>query len=98
MNKKSNCTNCDACDTIETINGKISSIADKRLYNIRYELGREVDYPLYTLLKFYKELLESNCNNCEDGSGFTPCVFGSNALEKEVTLQNIVERVRMLIN
>lgn len=69
MKKKSTGYSCNDCDVIDALNNKICSIADKRLYNIRYELNREVDYGLYHLLSFYKEMLEGICEEeCFDPS------------------------------
>lgn len=60
------CAICESCEaTIAAINNKIAAIADNRLYNIRYELGRIVDYPMFTLLAFYKKVLKDICTDSD---------------------------------
>ncbi len=68
MNVNTECTTCEACeDTLGGLNSKLISIADKSLYNTRYGMNSEVDYALFKLLVFYKEVLESICDddNCD---------------------------------
>lgn len=60
------CTTCEACEEIlGRLNAKLIAIGDTRLYNIRFELGRKVDYDLYKLLLFYKKVLTDICNEDE---------------------------------
>lgn len=68
MSLSSNCTTCDSCeDILRGINAKLTSIADNLLYNTRYELNREVDRDLFTLLVFYKQVAEDLCNDEDCG-------------------------------
>lgn len=72
---KVDCTTCETCeDTLSGLNSKLISIVDKRLYNIRYELNRKVDYALFSLLMFYKGVLTDICND-QDCDCYTvlPC-------------------------
>jgi len=63
---KKDCTTCESCqDTLEGLNSKLISIVDKRLYNVRYELNRNVDYPLARLLSFYKVVLSDICDGAD---------------------------------
>lgn len=60
--RQSPCGPCDSCeDTLAGLNAKVISIADNRLYNTRFELGRKVDYPLFTLFRFYRGILKDIC-------------------------------------
>ena len=57
------CGTCDSCeDTIAALDGKIIGVADSRLYNIRYELTRKVDYGMFALYSFYKRVLGDICS------------------------------------
>ncbi len=64
------CSTCASCkDVLSELDTKLISIADKSLYNARYELNREVDYDLYKLIMFYKKVgtdicNDNNCNFC----------------------------------
>jgi len=84
MSTKTACLNCDPCLSVSAINKSLISIADKRLYNTRYELNRFVDYDLFRLLVFYKDAAKAICegttNDCYD----------------PVTDQDIIERTRIL--
>jgi hypothetical protein len=80
------CGPCDSCeDTLAGLNAKVISIADSRLYNIRYELGRPVDYPLFTLFRFYREVLKDICNEAD-------CDCYGTDVEKA----KIIERIKIL--
>lgn len=60
------CQTCESCeDTINAINNALIRIVDKRLYNIRYELNREVDYGLFKLLTFYKQVVQDICDEVD---------------------------------
>ena len=67
MSLKSNCNTCDICDLLVDLNQGLINIADARLYNIRYELDRPVDYEKYRLIKFYKRVAQDICNNADCG-------------------------------
>lgn len=60
------CQTCDSCeDTLRDLDFKLISIADKALYNTRYELNREVDWSLFSLLTFYKQVLTDICDDAD---------------------------------
>lgn len=68
-----NINNCSSCEELLTeLNYKLTNIGDNRLYNIRYELNREVDYELFTLLIFYKKILTDICKDEDCGCYTTP--------------------------
>ena len=72
-NLSKDCSTCESCnDTLTGINYKLVSIVDKALYNFRFELNREVDKDLFKLLIFYKEVLESICDDEDCGCYYTP--------------------------
>ena len=109
MQTRTDCLNCDPCLSVNDVNRKLISIADNRLYNIRYELNRPVDYALFRLLVFYKDAAESICDgtsyDCYKGGIYPPCppCDGNdcndcvNCEDKtSVTEQNIIERIRIL--
>jgi len=109
MQTRTNCLNCDPCLSVNDINRKLINIADNRLYNIRYELNRPVDYDLFRLLIFYKDAAVSICEGttygCYSGGVDKPCqpckdknYADCNDCEEEtsVTEQNIIERIRIL--
>lgn len=59
-------TECSSCeDVLKTLDYKIISIVDKRLYNVRYELNRDVDYALAKLLIFYRGVLSDICADAD---------------------------------
>ncbi len=58
---------CDVCDLLIGIDKKLISIADARLYNIRFELNKSVDYHKYKLLKFYKKVAKDLCADVDCG-------------------------------
>ena len=89
------CTTCEACEEIlGRLNTKLIAIGDARLYNIRFELGREVDYDLYKLLLFYKGVLTDICdgNDCDcytvDGCSPTNVTMTVNELDNTVSVPN----------
>lgn len=80
------CGPCDSCeDTLAGLNAKIVSIADNHLYNVRFELVRPVDYPLFTLLRFYKSVLKDICADAD-------CDCYGTDVEKA----KIIERIKLL--
>lgn len=93
------CLTCDTCeDTLEGLNSKLISIVDKRLYNIRYELNRPVDYALARLLSFYKPILSDICNGTDCDcytipENVVPVTTSATLLSKE----NIIEHIKILI-
>lgn len=98
---KANCKICEPCNVLPEINAKLISIADKKLYNTRYELNRKVDYGLFSLLMFYKGVAEDICKEqdcgCYTGGVTPPCKTDKCELpEVSLTLDNIIERIRIL--
>lgn len=81
------CSYCSQCESIKKeINQSLINVADARLYNIRFDLDRYVNYGLYRALRFYKGVIDDicsgeNCNFC----------YGEN-------LENILERARIISN
>ena len=62
------CSLSSQCEDVKrSLNNKLISIADAQLYNTRYELGREVDYNLYILLRHYKKYVSDICSNANCG-------------------------------
>lgn len=104
MQNQSNCGTCVPCDSLADLNSKIISIADNRLYNIRYELNRHVDYELFKLLVFYKGVAEDICDGIDCGcytQGInTPLnhegCCKSESIEIPLTVDNIIERIKIL--
>ena len=79
------CSLCNQCEEIEAgLNRKIISIADARLYNIRYGMDRKVAYGLFKALRYYKEAVHNICegNTCD-------FCYGQD-------LESILERARIL--
>lgn len=82
----SNCGTCDSCeDTIAALDSKIIGVADNRLYNIRYELNRKVDYGVFALYSFYKGVLRDICSGSD-------CDCYGEQLDKD----KIIERIKIL--
>lgn len=80
------CGTCDSCEeTLSGLDAKIIGISDNRLYNIRYELNREVDYGMFALYSFYKRVLGDIC------SGSDCDCYGEQA-DKD----RIIERIKIL--
>lgn len=99
---KSDCNSCNPCDLVSDINRSLIRIADARLYNIRYELDRPVDYYMYKMLKFYKPIAQEICDGtdcgCYSGGVEPPCKPKESCEEPKVlnTNQNIIERIRII--
>lgn len=103
MKTVTDCLNCDPCLSVNDVNRKLINIADNRLYNIRYELNRPVDYDLFRLLVFYKDAAQSLCEGtayeCYEGGTTPPCSPCQSCDEESkvaVSAENIIERIRIL--
>lgn len=84
---KNDCTTCESCsDTLAGLNSALVSIVDKRLYNVRYELNRPVDYAKAKLLMLYRDILKDICSG-DDCDCFVPA---------GTTNADIVERIKIL--
>ena len=82
----SSCGPCEACeDTLSRLNAKLTGVADNRLYNVRYELNRNVDYGAYLLYRFYKQILSDICSD-------TDCDCYGTDTDKA----KIIERIKIL--
>lgn len=81
----SDCSTCESCfEILDKLNGKIANIGDTKLYNIRYEMNRDIDYKKFALLSFYKEVLYNICNDSDcDCYGYDT--------------EDILERIKILL-
>ena len=85
MESNENCSLCRVCQADhKALGAKLIGIADARLYNTRFELGRKVDYDLYRLLRAYRPILKDickgeNCNFC----------YGT-------SIEGVLERIKIL--
>ena len=79
------CSLCNQCEDIQkSLNNKLIRIADARLYNIRFGLGRPVAYGLYKAIRYYRRAVKDICS----GETCDFC-YGTN-------LENILERAKII--